>query len=188
MMVISGVVLVIAGALVSVGIYTQLSQTQEVIAVVAPVARGQQIQRSDLITVQVGFDALLKPVPASQLNQVVGQYASADLVPGSFLVSDAVGDRPSPALGEAEIGVALIPGEYPNNELTPGDKVLLVAVPEYSETWTTPMSYPGTLVTITDENNAMAVATVRVSSANAATLAVLSASNRIALVLTTREN
>jgi len=186
-LVIAGIVLVIAGALVSVGIYTNLSQTQEVIAIVSYVARGEQIQRGDLTTVQVGFDPLLTPVPASQLGKIVGQYAVADLVPGTFLSADAVGDRVSPGDGTAEVGVALMAGEYPDDGLTPGDEVSLIAVPDKTDSVTEPMSYPGTLVTIAPAQANMITVTVLVNAADAPTVAALAASNKLALVLTTRE-
>jgi len=187
-MVVAGIVLVIAGSLVSVGIYSQLSQTQEVIAVVSPVARGEQIQRTDLITVRVGFDALLKPIPASQLNEIVGQYAAWDIVPGTFLTADAVGARISPSQGQAHIGIALMAGEYPDDGLLPGDQVLLVAIPEPSESITNPISYPGTLVSIVGtQSTTMITTTVQVSAADAPILAVLAASDRLALVLASRE-
>ena len=189
MMIVAGVVLVIAGALVSVGIYSQLSQTQQVIAIVSPVARGEQIQRTDLVTVQVGFDALLTPVPASQINQIVGKYATTDLAPGSFLVEGAAGERPSPAQGEAEIGIALVAGEFPDDGLLPGDKVLLVEVSERVEPGITPMSYKGTIVTISStQGNSIAIITVLVSISDAPILASLSATNHLCLVLITREN
>jgi len=186
-LVVAGIVLVIAGALVSVGIYTNLSNTQEVIAIVSPVARGEQIQRADLTTVQVGFDPLLTPVPASQMAQIVGQYAVADLVPGTFLSLDAVGARVSPGNGTSEIGVALMAGEYPDDGLRPGDEVSLIAVPDKTDTGTEPMSYPGTLVTISAAQSNMITVTVLVNSADAPTVAALAASNKLALVLTTRE-
>ncbi|MDR0284715.1 MAG: SAF domain-containing protein, partial [Propionibacteriaceae bacterium] len=115
LLVVTGIVLVITGALVSVGIYTNLSRSQEVIAIVAGVARGERIERADLATVRVGFDPLLTPVPAADINDVVGQFALSDLVPGTFLTPDAVGGRISPADGLAEIGLALTAGEYPDD-------------------------------------------------------------------------
>jgi len=186
-LVIAGIVLVIAGALVSVGIYSNLSDTQEVIAIVSPVARGEQIGRGDLTTVQVGFDPALTPVPASQLAQIVGQYAVADLVPGTFLSVDAVGARVSPGEGTAEVGVALMAGEYPDDGLTPGDEVSLVSVPDKADAVSEPMSYPGTLVTISAAQANTITVTVLVNAADAPTVAALAASDKLALVLTTRE-
>jgi len=186
-LVVAGIVLVIAGALVSVGIYTNLSDTQEVIAIVSPVARGEQIERGDLTTVQVGFDPVLTPVPASQLDQIIGQYAVADLVPGTFLSADAVGARVSPSEGTAEVGVALMAGEYPDDGLTPGDEVSLIAVPDKTDAVSEPMSYPGTLVTISAVQANTITVTVLVNAADAPTVAALAASDKLALVLTTRE-
>ena len=188
-MVVAGIVLVIAGALVSVGIYSHLSQTQEVIVVVHDVARGQRIQRTDLTTAQVGFDALLKPLPASELNQVVGEYAASDLVPGTFLVAGSVGSRLSPGTGQSEIGIALMAGDYPDDGLLPGDEVQLIAVPDKTEPGAVPVSYNGTLATITTPaDNTMITVSVLVNSEDAPQLAMLAASDRIALVLTAREH
>jgi len=188
-MAVAGVLLVIAGSLVSVGIYSHLSQTQEVIAVVVPVARGEQIQRSNLTTVRVGFDALLTPIPASQLNAIVGQYAAYDLVPGTFLTPDAVGDRLTPSKGQAEVGLSLMAGEYPDDGLSPGDKVILISVPDKTDPQAEPHSYPGTLVTIaTSQGNAMITASVMVSATDAPSVAALSASNSLALILSSREH
>jgi len=187
-MVIAGIVLVLAGALTSVGIYSHLGQTQEVIVIVSPVARGEQIHRADLMTAHVGFDPLLTPVPSSHLNQIVGQYATSDLVPGTFLTKDSVGERVSPVVGQAEIGVALMAGQYPDDGLLPGDRVLLVAVPERSDLTTAPLGYTGVLVSLSaPQGNTMITATVLVGAADAPQLAALSASNRLALVLASRE-
>ena len=186
-MVVAGIVLVITGALASVGIYTNLSQSQEVIVVVAAVTRGDKIERSHLSTVQVGFDPLLTPMLASEINQVVGKYAVADLVPGTFLSPDAVGARLAPWPGMAEIGVALSAGSYPDDELKAGDSVLLVALPDQLEAIGEPESFEGTLVTITTPNSSnMITVSVLVPAANAPLLGALAASNRLALVLSSR--
>ena len=188
LMMAAGVVLAIAGALTSVGLYTHLSQTQEVIAIVSAVARGTQIQRSDLMTVQVGFDPLLTPVPSSEINEIVGKYATSDLVPGTFLTPAAFGDRLTPGAGSAEIGVALAVGEYPDDGLRPGDEVLLIALPGQSETLDAPTSYDASIVRITAPNSSNVITvSVLVKAGDAPLLAALSAANRLALVLTTRE-
>ncbi|MCL1907630.1 MAG: SAF domain-containing protein [Propionibacteriaceae bacterium] len=187
--IVAGIILVVAGALVSVGIYSQVSTTQTVIAVVNPVARGERIERADLTTAQVGYDPLLKPLPASMINDVIGRYATADLVAGSFLVSDCVGDQPSPRLGEATISVGLMAGEYPDEGLRPGDLVLLVALPDRIDPEIPPPSFPGTLLAITGgQGNSMTVFTVVVDAQDAPTLAALSSTHRLALVQTTRES
>lgn len=188
MMVAAGIVLVVASALVCAGIYSRLSNTQEVIAIAAPVARGEQIQRADLISVQVGFDPLLTPVPAAQIAQIVGKYAAFDLVPGTFLSPGSVGDRLSPTQGMAEIGVALSAGEYPDDHLIPGDHVLLVSIPDRTDS-SQPASFPGTLVNVTASQTSTSIlVTVMVASTDAPQLAALSASDKLALVLAEREH
>jgi len=188
MMMAAGVVLAVAGALTSVGLYTHLSQTQEVIAIVSPVARGEQIKRSDLMTVQVGYDPLLTPVPGSRINEIVGMYAASDLVPGTFLTERALGEQLTPGDGMAEIGVALAAGEYPDDGLRPGDEVLLIALSAQNDVPEAPHGYSATLVRITAPNSSnMITASLLVNAGDAPLLAALSAANRLAVVLTTRE-
>jgi len=188
-MIVAGVVLIVAGGLTSFGIYTNLANTQEVVVVVAPVARGERIERTDLATAQIGYDPLLTPVPGNQINQVVGQYATADLVPGTFLAPNAVGERVSPGVSTAEIGVALMAGQYPDDTLLPGDAVLLIALPDKQELLGDVQSFTATLVTITEPNaSSMITVSVLVSDTDAPRLAALASASRLALVLTSREH
>jgi hypothetical protein len=187
LMVALGVVLVVAGALTAVGLYTNLSPSREVIVIAAPVARGERIEREDLVTAQVGYDPLLTPVLATELNQVVGQYALSDLVPGTFLAAEAIGAQTNPMSGQAEIGVALMAGEYPDDGLRPGDTVVLVALPEGTEAVGNPHTFDGTLIKIGPPSaSGTIVVAVLVNEADAAELAVLSASDRLALILAVR--
>jgi len=183
-----GVVLVVAGALASAGVYTHLSQTQEVVAVVRPVARGEVIERTDLTTVQVSLDPLLTPVPASQLAEVVGQYALSDLVPGTLLAAGSFGQAIFPAADRAEVGLALMPGAYPADALRPGDAVLLVTVARPGEAEVAPVSFPGQLAMVgLPDANQMIVVAVEVAAADAPQIAAWSAADRLALVLVSRE-
>ncbi|MCL1923605.1 MAG: SAF domain-containing protein [Propionibacteriaceae bacterium] len=185
---VAGIALVLIGSLASVGIHAHLSNTQEVIAVRAEIPRGQKIERTDLAIVAVSTDPTLKPLKSSQLTQVVGQYATTDLKPGSLLVADDVGGQPQPGLGGAAIGVSLKPGEYPDQKLTVGDRVLLVEIPDRIDTDLAPASFPGTVGTITSgQGNSMTVITVFVQADDAPLIAVLSASNKVALVLLAQE-
>ena len=185
MLVAAGVLLVAAGALTSAGIYTNLSHSQTVIAIIAPVARGQQIARADLTTVQVGFDPILKPVPASEIAAVAGQYATKDLAAGSFLTPQSYGKPLSPGSGEAEVGVALTAGKYPDNGLRPGDKVQLVALPEAGSSELPTGGTFGTIATATSSGGTL-LASIIVNSSEAPQVAALSASNKLALVLVSR--
>ncbi|MDR0849626.1 MAG: SAF domain-containing protein [Propionibacteriaceae bacterium] len=182
-----GVVLVIVGALVSAGVYMRLANAQEVLAIVAPVARGEQVSREDLGVARVGVDPLLAPIPASQIEAVVGMYALFDLVPGTFLTSDSVGLTISPGQGRAEVGVELRAGEYPDHNLRPGDAVLLVEVPLPTQVGSL-ATFPGFLVTVSASDPNMTIrVTVDVAASEAVEMAALSATDRLTLVLTSRE-
>jgi len=185
LMVVSGVVMIVAGSLISVGIYTNLNHTQPVLAVVTPVSRGQQITHADLTTVQISFDPILKPLPASELSTVVGQYATVDLLPGSFLTAQSVGSRITPGPDEAEVGIALTAGQFPNAGLQPGDKVELVPIPAPSNPTPPEQGYPGMISTITISGTNM-IGTIIVKQDDARVVSVLAATNDLALILIAR--
>lgn len=185
MMMVSGVLLITIGMLISAGVYINLNKTQMVIAVVAPVQRGQQITHADLTTAQIGFDPMLKPMPASEISAVVGQYATVDLLPGTFLTEQAVGTRITPGPDQAEVGIALIAGQFPNDGLKPGDKVELVRIPEPSSPNLPDKGYPGMIATITINGTNM-IGTIIVSQEDARAVSVLAASSKLALILTAR--
>jgi len=180
--------LVVSGALASAGVYTHLSQAQEVIGVVRPVARGEVIERADLAPVRVGLDPMLTPVPGAELETVVGQYAWSDLVPGSLLPAGSFGPAITPGLGRAEVGLALMPGEYPADALRRGDAVVLVTVARPGEAEVAPVSFVGVLATVgPPDANQMIVVAVDVAAMDAPQIAAWSAAGRLALVLASRE-
>ena len=51
------------------------------------VQRGEVITREDLVTVRVGVDPALKPIPAAQLDSIVGQRAALDLAAGGLVTA-----------------------------------------------------------------------------------------------------
>ena len=181
----SGVLLVAVGALTSAGIYTSLSKSQSVIVVVAAVERGQQITRADLTTAQMWIDPMLKPIPASEMAAVVGQYATVDLNPGNFLTPQAVGARISPAVGEAEVGLVLGVGEFPNTGLRSGDKVLLVVIPDLGNPDSEIGAVSATIEHATS-NGTTLTASVMVRESEAGHVAALSAMKKLAMVLESR--
>jgi hypothetical protein len=183
-----GGLLVVAGALISVGAYTQLSNAQEVIAVVAPVARGERLERGDLQVVRVGIDPALHLIPAEQMAQLIGQYAIWDLPQGSLVTVGAVGPSVVPHKGRAEVGLALAPGRLPGNQLVIGDQVRVVSVPDPGAADSQVRSWPATVVDVSPpDGNRTVVVGVELEAAVAPEVAALSASGRVALVLDARE-
>jgi hypothetical protein len=120
------VALIVIGALGAGAFVVSAGQKVAVLALAQPVERGQVIERADLVTANVAVDPALSPVPAARLAEVVGQRAALDLARGSLLTREGVSDAPRPGAGQSLVGVALQPGQLPNERLLPGDRVRLV--------------------------------------------------------------
>ena len=98
-----------------------------VLAVRDAVAKGQVIERDDLISVPVsGVDGA---VPVAQVSTVVGKTAAVDMVAKQIITGDMVTSDPVPGPGYAVVGLALDPSRVPGAGLTAGDVVDVIAVP-----------------------------------------------------------
>ena len=64
-LVVASVAAVCLGALLGVWAWTSTSNTHEVVAVRATIARGETIDQADLMTVQVGVDPACGPSPGT---------------------------------------------------------------------------------------------------------------------------
>ena len=188
MLIVIGVLMIVGGMLGAYAVYVQISDTQPVIAVVSAVPRGQQITQADLAIVEVGFDPMLKPLPASELGNVVGKYAKADLVVGTFLTPDSVGNQPEPNSGEAMVGVVLATGRYPDVGLAPGNKVELVPVPDPSNPVVPTAGIPATITSIASNGSSgnSLLFNLTVSQLDAYQVSTLAANNRLTLILISR--
>ena len=178
------------GALLAAWAYTSISTAQEVVAVRASVQRGEVITREDLVTVRVGVDPALKPIPAAQLDSIVGQRAALDLAAGGLVTADQVAPAVLPAQGMSVVGVALPTGLLPGEPLQVGDRVRVVATPgEQGEvTGSKQRSIPAAVVGLyPDADNGRTVVSVQVPFDQAAELAARSATGKVALVLDSRE-
>lgn len=182
------VALIVIGALGAGAFVVSAGQKVAVLAVAQPVARGQVIERADLVTANVAVDPALSPVPAGQLEDIVGQRAALDLARGSLLTREGVTDAPRPGPGQSLVGVALQPGQLPAEPLLPGDRVRLVVSGE--DAGDAPGSVSVTeaeVVSVTGPDEA-GVTTVDVvtSVAEGPPLAARVATGRVVLVLDSR--
>lgn len=69
------------------------SSTAEIVRVVKPLERGQQITAEDVELIEVGSFNLPENV-AARIEDVEGTYAAADLTPGDFILADKVSAAP----------------------------------------------------------------------------------------------
>lgn len=177
-------------ALGSLGVWFVVSNLRDTVAVVAlrnDVPRGATITAQDLTTVDINPEPALRTVPASQLAQVVGKRAAVDLPAGALLPPAAIADTITPPAGQSVVGLALDPGQMPAIELKVGDKVRIISTPKDQDD--PPTTTP--VVTVTAEvvsstpltDTSKTRVDVLVSEQDAARVAAISATNRVALIL-----
>ncbi len=112
--------------LVSVYLQANAGQRSDVLAVARPVPAGTQLQPEDLNVVRISEDSSLRPVPASQQGNVVGQTAAVTLMPGTLLTQGQLHKDPGLAAGKVVIGLSLKPGQAPTT-LQQGAQVMVLA-------------------------------------------------------------
>jgi hypothetical protein len=185
------VVAVCLGALLGAWAYTSATSAQAVVAVRTLVERGQVIERDDLVTVRIGVDPALQPIPATELEGLVGQRAATDLPAGGLVTRAAVTSSVLPAAGQSVVGVALPASLLPGEPLRPGDRVRIVATP--GEQGDVTGSKPPRAITAAvvglfpDDEKGVTVVSVQVPYAVAAEVAALAATGKVAIVLDSRE-
>lgn len=129
-----GIVALCLGALGAYFLYTDLSKAQTVVAVSTTIYRGSLVEAADLTVVTVGSTPGVQTVPGEQLESLVGQRATVDVMGGSLLPVDAIAPTLVPATDRALVGLSLPVGRAPQGYLQPGSAVRLVALsPEGSD-------------------------------------------------------
>jgi len=119
-----GVLLVLLCALAFAVGQTRLGTRQAVLAIAHDVPVGQPVTDSDLQVVRLSVDPGLRPVLASARGDIVGRPAAVPLVAGTLLSDAELGTPSDLPPGQAVIGVALKPGQFPPG-LAPGARVLV---------------------------------------------------------------
>jgi hypothetical protein len=120
------VFLVAVGALVAVVVFSRAAAREPVLALAQPVERGQVVTADDLMVVYVASDDPITTLGSDEVSAVVGLKAVADLEAGTILTSADFMSGNELAAGEAVVGLALSPGEYPTLNLALGDQVDVV--------------------------------------------------------------
>ena len=190
LLVAASVAAVVLGALLAVWAYTSTSNTQEVVAARNTVPRGQAITREDLMVARVGVDPALTPIPASELDALVGQRPAVDMAAGGLLTRQNLASTVVPAKGTAIVGVSLTPAMMPATPLQNGDTVRIVSTPGAQgdpAATAEPQVITATVVTVHPGTDEHTVVDVSVPAPQAAQLAARAATGKVALVLDSRE-
>lgn len=186
----AGVALVVVGALGAAYLTQVVGDTAPVVAVARDVQPGEVIERTDLTIADISTDPALNPVPASRLDELVGQRAAIALTTGSLLTDAAVTEQVLPAAGQSLVGVALQSAQLPAEPLQPGDRVRIVDTPasQAEPPAATPQTIPAVVVSAAaPDDSGLRIVNVTVPSGQAADLAARVATGRIALILDSRE-
>jgi SAF domain len=190
LLVVASVAAVCLGGLLGVWAYTSVTTAEEVVAVRSAVPRGALISRENLVTVRIGVDPALKPIPASQLDSVVGQRAAMDLLAGGFVTQGGVAATVVPAHDMSVVGVAVPAALLPGEPLRAGDQVRVVATPGQQGEVTDgdQRSIPASVVGVyPDADSGQTVVSVQVPYDQAAELAARAATGKVAMLLDSRE-
>lgn len=124
-MLILGLLLVLACAVVFAAVLTQVGRQQQVLVLADGVTPGHVLTASDLrlATVSQGTSGI-DFIGAAQENSVIGRPVAVALPAGQPLVTSDLGS-PMPAQGEAVVAVLVKPGQAPPS-LAPGASVWIV--------------------------------------------------------------
>lgn len=187
--------LVVLAALGNVWLLQASSDARQVVAARSTIERGSVITREALMSVQVGSDPALRTVPADQLADLVGKRAAVDVAAGSLLTGESTTGANLPGEGFSLVGVGIAPASMPGGGLVAGDRVRVVATPgQQGETAasTTPAVVSAVVVsttagTDTTGQGPQTVITVQVPTEDAARLAAMAATGKVALVLDSRD-
>jgi hypothetical protein len=184
-----GTVALCLGGLLSYAIYDRVATETSVVAVKETVYRGELIEEDDLTKAVVHGDSFPHAIPAGRLADVVGQRAAFDLPVGSFVADTSVTDAAAPSSGTSVVGLKLGAGQAPGTLLLPSAPVRLVALPPAGTDASSTDRLAGktylghVLDQSPDVDGASVVVNVEVQAAQAPTVALLAAQNRLAVVL-----
>ena len=128
-MLVLGLLLVVAGALVAGYLFTGLGDRTTVLMLGRDVPVGTRLTAADLASTQVSIDTGVSIIPGRQLHQVIGRFAAVDLRKGTLLSPSQLTSALSPRAGQQVVPIALKLEQLPARGLNPGDLVLMVPTP-----------------------------------------------------------
>jgi hypothetical protein len=185
------VVGLLVGAL-ALGVFVVLtpagSRSSPVLALARGVPAGDRLSASDLKVVSLQLPRDLAVIRAADVSSVVGQVAEVDLAAGELLAPGQVG---APLGSMSEVGLVLKPGQYPPG-VAPTDQVEVLNAPGSVDSTVTSGSASGTvLAPVAVVESVSPAATdpstllvgLRVSAAEAVTVAEAAAAGRVVLVV-----
>lgn len=171
------------GALIVGYAFLTISDTVGVVVANQTIERGTTITSDDLLVGSIKADPSIATVPASDLQDLLGQVAAVEIVEGSLVSPAEVTSDPIPGIGETLVNLALQPGQFP--PLYGGAPVRVVSTASNNDEPPTeaPRFIEAVVVDSTPTEDGLMIVNVVVSSDQAGLLATRAATGRIAVVL-----
>lgn len=88
--------------------------------------QGQEIRAEDLAVVNVAADGELAYIGRDRIDEVIGRRATTSIAAGQLLAEGMTTTEGAIGEDQALVGLALIPGQLPTLDLSPGDRVHVV--------------------------------------------------------------
>ncbi|MCG5215511.1 SAF domain-containing protein [Streptosporangium sp. KLBMP 9127] len=121
--------LVVMGCSFATTTITLRSQVPDsALAVQTHLPSGHTLAKKDLRVVKAVVGPDVTFIPADRAEEIVGRQLTVPLVSGAVLTEANLGKATFPQPGQALIGVAVKPGQYPP-DVAPGDRVALSTIP-----------------------------------------------------------
>jgi len=130
--IVAGLVAVVLGAWIFAALYMSAGERTNVVALARTVQRDDQIDRADLKVVRIGTAGEnVQTVPASELDDLVGHTATADMRAGTLLAPGQIRAEEERVVEETEavVGVLMPAGTFPS-EMQRGDDAVMVLRPK----------------------------------------------------------
>lgn len=109
------------------------------------------------------------------------------LTPGTLLTAGQFTDKPLLGPGQQQVAISLRVGAVPAKRLRPGDKLLLIGLPDQSRTGGTDPAgtrFESTVIDTAYPDNSSVVIYVALAVRDVPAVVALNAGNRVAVVLT----
>lgn len=132
---LTGILLVFVGALLFLFLAGG-DPTRPVAVMANDVARGEVIEESDLVQVELASSIDVNAVDWISISQIVGARASSSLVSGQVVTLEDATSAPDLPEGFRGLGVILNPGSLPTSEIGAGDLVDVISVLDEGEATT----------------------------------------------------
>jgi hypothetical protein len=129
-----GLLIVAAFGLASLWWFASVTAKVDVLALSAPVERGQVLKLENLLVVSINTDDVLATIPRNGSGEVVGRIALAALPAGTVVTPSMFAASDALQVGDGVVGLELDAGQIPALRLLPGNTVSVVLTPGQGST------------------------------------------------------